>query len=121
MFMFAQSLSIEGRLTRKHYGFYYLSPILLLNVLLVMMHLSTSISPTLHYFWFCFSGLFLIIASIKRLHDRNKTGWWLLPMLLIPLVGWVWLIVELGFMQGCRGSNSYGRDQRTYAKSTEIA
>jgi uncharacterized membrane protein YhaH (DUF805 family) len=72
-----------------------------------------------------------IPIGIKRLHDRDKSGWWLLlfyiapvvldwisrlteafvPASLIGLVGLgisVWTLVELGFLPGTDGTNQYG-------------
>jgi uncharacterized membrane protein YhaH (DUF805 family) len=72
----------------------------------------------------------LAIAA-KRLHDRNKSAWWLLVFYIVPgilqglghLVGdlgvvltiiglaiTVWAIVELGFLRGTVGDNQYGPD-----------
>ena len=45
----------------------------------------------------------------KRWHDRGKSGWWTLIM-LIPLVGPIWALVELGFLRGTDGPNQYGPD-----------
>jgi uncharacterized membrane protein YhaH (DUF805 family) len=45
----------------------------------------------------------------KRWHDRAKSGWWSLIM-FIPLVGPIWLLVELGFLRGTEGANKYGPD-----------
>jgi len=45
----------------------------------------------------------------KRWHDRNKSGWWSL-ILLIPIVGPIWMLVELGFLRGTEGTNNYGPD-----------
>ncbi len=45
----------------------------------------------------------------KRWHDRNKSGWWSL-IVLIPMVGAIWLIVELGVLRGTDGENRYGPD-----------
>jgi len=45
----------------------------------------------------------------KRCHDRNKSAWWLL-LLLIPVVGLIWAIVDLGIMEGTKGANRYGPD-----------
>lgn len=43
-------------------------------------------------------GLVLFIPSIatavRRLHDIGKSGWWLL-ITLIPIIGYIWLIVLL--------------------------
>ena len=55
--------------------------------------------------------IFLIWAgvaiSIKRFHDRDKAGWWVF-LALIPVVGAVWLFVELGLLPGTPGTNRYG-------------
>jgi uncharacterized membrane protein YhaH (DUF805 family) len=72
-----------------------------------------------------------VAVGIKRLHDRNKSGWWLLLFYLAPVVfdavakgtgsaGMVfsiaslaisiWAIVELGCLRGTIGPNPYGPD-----------
>lgn len=45
----------------------------------------------------------------KRWHDRNKSGWWSLIM-LVPIIGGIWMLVELGFLRGTEGANNYGPD-----------
>jgi uncharacterized membrane protein YhaH (DUF805 family) len=45
----------------------------------------------------------------KRWHDRGKSGWWTL-IILIPLIGPIWSLVELGFLRGSEGPNQYGPD-----------
>lgn len=45
----------------------------------------------------------------KRWHDRNKSGWWSL-IGLVPLIGGIWMIVELGFLRGTEGPNRFGPD-----------
>ncbi|MDI6025517.1 DUF805 domain-containing protein [Corticibacterium sp. UT-5YL-CI-8] len=45
----------------------------------------------------------------KRWHDRDKSGWWSL-IGLVPVIGGVWLIVELGILEGTRGANRFGPD-----------
>ncbi|NMD07057.1 MAG: DUF805 domain-containing protein [Phyllobacteriaceae bacterium] len=45
----------------------------------------------------------------KRWHDRNKSGWWSLIM-LVPIIGGIWLLVECGFLRGTEGPNNYGPD-----------
>lgn len=57
--------------------------------------------------------LYLMVAvtataiTIKRYHDRGKSGWWFL-IVLIPYIGAIWQLVELGFMKGTQGPNKYG-------------
>lgn len=48
-----------------------------------------------------------LAVSIKRLHDRNKSGWWLL-LLLIPVVGGLWYLIDVGILAGTPGDNQYG-------------
>ena len=76
------------------------------------------------------SGIFI---GIKRLHDRNKSGWWIVLFYLGPVVTEaigqnagsptvafvmsvasfviaIWALVELGFLRGTIGANQYGPD-----------
>ena len=54
------------------------------------------------------ASLWLWLAvSIKRYHDRNKTGWWVL-IGLIPYIGMLVQVIELGFFPGTPGPNPYG-------------
>lgn len=50
-----------------------------------------------------------IATSVKRWHDRDKSGWWVL-INLIPIVGVIWAIVENGFLRGTPGPNRFGED-----------
>ncbi|TPM29213.1 DUF805 domain-containing protein [Mesorhizobium sp. B2-3-5] len=62
-------------------------------------------------------GILVALASIyfaialyaKRWHDRNKSGWWTL-IGFVPVIGGIWLLVELGILAGTRGANQYGSD-----------
>lgn len=48
-----------------------------------------------------------LAISIKRWHDRGKSGWWIF-IGAIPLIGPIWAIVETGFLEGDPGDNEYG-------------
>jgi uncharacterized membrane protein YhaH (DUF805 family) len=52
-----------------------------------------------------------IAISVKRWHDRDKAGWWVL-VVLIPIVGWIWLLIENGMRRGTPGPNRYGEAPR---------
>jgi uncharacterized membrane protein YhaH (DUF805 family) len=78
---------------------------------------------------FCLIPMFMI--AIKRLHDRDKSGWWTLVFYVLPgilsglgegsepaagffalaaaAIG-IWGIVELGCLRGTIGSNRFGAD-----------
>jgi len=46
-------------------------------------------------------------VTAKRWHDRNKSGYMYL-VLMIPLVGIIWTFIECGCLDGTPGRNSYG-------------
>jgi uncharacterized membrane protein YhaH (DUF805 family) len=50
-----------------------------------------------------------VAVTIKRWHDRNKSGWWIL-INLIPVVGDIWSLIENGFLKGTPGENRFGPD-----------
>ena len=57
-------------------------------------------------------GLIMIIpnisVAIRRLHDRDYSGWWYL-LVFIPLIGW--LILFIWFcLKGTDGPNRFGPD-----------
>ncbi|MEW2381838.1 DUF805 domain-containing protein [Micromonospora sp. NPDC047707] len=59
-------------------------------------------------------GLALLLpglaVAVRRLHDTDRSGWWLL-IGLVPLVGGIVLLVFF-VMDGTRGSNRYGADPK---------
>jgi uncharacterized membrane protein YhaH (DUF805 family) len=48
-----------------------------------------------------------LAISIKRWHDRGKSGWWIL-IGIVPIIGGIWALVETGFLEGDSGDNQYG-------------
>ncbi len=57
-------------------------------------------------------GLAIILPSIgvgvRRLHDLDKSGWWLL-ISWIPIIGFI-ILVFWFIQQGTRGQNRFGAD-----------
>jgi uncharacterized membrane protein YhaH (DUF805 family) len=62
-------------------------------------------------------GLGLLIPSLavsfRRLHDTDKTAWWLL-LWLLPILGWIALLVFY-LTPGAPGPNKYGPDPKETA------
>jgi uncharacterized membrane protein YhaH (DUF805 family) len=54
-------------------------------------------------------------ASIRRLHDHDKSGW-LLLLTFIPLVGWIFYLIMM-LTPGTPGENGYGPDPRERLES----
>ncbi|WP_175970069.1 DUF805 domain-containing protein [Burkholderia sp. BCC0322] len=48
-----------------------------------------------------------IAVGVKRLHDIDKSGWWML-LLFVPIVGALALFVMNGFIAGTPHANRFG-------------
>jgi uncharacterized membrane protein YhaH (DUF805 family) len=57
-----------------------------------------------------------LATGIKRLHDLNKSGWWYL-LSLVPYVGQMWIIVELGCFPSVE-PNRFGASHDQIAEQT---
>jgi len=49
-----------------------------------------------------------IALGVKRCHDRNRSGWFMI-LSLIPILNF-WYLIEIGFLRGTEGPNDYGED-----------
>jgi uncharacterized membrane protein YhaH (DUF805 family) len=104
-----QYIDFEGRATRQQYWMFTLWSIitaLVLGIISGVAGLGDMPGNILSL------ALFLpqISFGARRLHDINKSGWWQL-LNLIPIIGWIILIVWL-IRQGEAGANQYGADPR---------
>jgi uncharacterized membrane protein YhaH (DUF805 family) len=95
----AKFVDFSGRAPRSEYWWFYLT-------VMAAFIIASLISETLGTL--IILGLFLpnLAASVRRLHDTGKSGWWLL-IGLIPIVGPILLIVWLA-SAGARQANVYG-------------
>jgi uncharacterized membrane protein YhaH (DUF805 family) len=99
---------IKGRASRKEFWLFFLADLILgfgLGLLAIIPLLAIIIGIASLFFWLA-TLIPSITVGVRRLHDINKTGW-LMLLLLIPLVGWIPLII-LCAMKGNSGKNKYG-------------
>jgi uncharacterized membrane protein YhaH (DUF805 family) len=107
---FRQYVVFRGRARRSEYWYFYLFTVVL-NIA------TTAIDRVLGIADEFGTGPVGIIASlaivlpwlavgVRRLHDTSRSGWWLL-MLLVPVVGWILLIVWFA-TDSTPGDNQYG-------------
>ena len=52
-----------------------------------------------------------IAVSVRRLHDTNHSGWWML-LAFVPIVGWIWLIVLMA-TDSEASANAHGANPKT--------
>ena len=104
--------SIEGRVTRSQYWLFGVLALALPATIVAVV-----IDRSLGYARDEGPGglVFLLVLwpllaiTIKRWHDRDKSGWWIL-IGLIPIIGSIWALVENGFLRGTEGANRFGYD-----------
>ena len=91
----------SGRASRKEYWYFFFAS-LIVSILLSVVFDSNLISSAYGFG----SMLPAIAVGVRRLHDIDKSGWWLL-ISLIPIAGAIWLIVYLA-RKGQSDTNQYG-------------
>jgi uncharacterized membrane protein YhaH (DUF805 family) len=93
------------------------------------------------------TSLFLWIylaAAIKRLHDRDRSGWWIVPFFVVPglfsqfsdllpdvnwvlaivmvmQISWLWGFVEMFCLRGSLGSNRFGPDPLSEVEDNAVS
>jgi uncharacterized membrane protein YhaH (DUF805 family) len=108
----------SGRARRKEYWFFVLFNFIFAVVLAFIDGMTGTFDPETGYGVLSgIYGLAVIIpgiaVTIRRLHDTDRSGWWLL-ILFIPLIGAIWLLV-LMVIDGTPGENQYGPDPKGLA------
>ncbi|MBC3811708.1 DUF805 domain-containing protein [Undibacterium aquatile] len=101
----------SGRARRKEYWFFLLFNILISTGLTLVDGItgSINISSGMGFLGGLYTlGTFIpaIAVTIRRLHDTNRSGWWML-IALIPLIGAIVLLVFLA-SEGQKTENRYG-------------
>lgn len=102
-----RAFDFNGRSSLREYWMFIFA-VVLIKILLRILAVALPILGILSTLF----GVLVLIPSIsvtaRRLHDINKSGWWLF-IWCIPLIGWI-----IGFIwslrDGDKGSNAYGAD-----------
>ena len=100
----------DGRINRAKY---WLGILVVAVASIVIALVASAINSST--FWAIAGLLFLALiwpglaVEIKRWHDRDKSGWWVL-IRFIPLIGPLWVLIDCGILEGTAGPNQYGPD-----------
>ena len=115
--------SPSGRIGRAQWWFGWLLPVTIASSAMIiareLMGADTvSVAPTKE-----FAAILIVFTSVsaciwinlcltaKRYHDRNKSSFWYF-IVLVPVIGPVWQLVECGFLPGSRGRNGLWQEHR---------
>ena len=101
-------VGFSGRARRAEYWQFVLFNIIALAICFVI-DLAIK-SPVLYLLYVLASLLPSLAVGVRRLHDTDRSGWWLL-IGLVPLVGGIVLLV-FACLEGNRGPNKYGADPK---------
>ena len=98
-----RSFEISGRSRRREYWAFQL--VWVISLMLVSFTLASGSKVLLGLL--VIAGLIpAITVTIRRLHDINRTGWWILAI-FIPAIGTL-LLLLFALLPGTQGMNDYG-------------
>lgn len=100
-----------GRARRKEYWYFVLFNLIISIILAIVDNVTGSFSAEAGMG--LLGGLYMlavlipgIAVSVRRLHDTDRSGWWLL-IVLVPLIGAIVLIIFM-VLDSSPGENQYG-------------
>jgi uncharacterized membrane protein YhaH (DUF805 family) len=97
--------NFSGRANRPQYWWFTLTAIIISVVLQVLTN-AASIFGLIAVIYSLAVLIPSIALAVRRLHDINKSGWWLL-ITFIPIIGFIILIVWAA-TRGTEGENDHG-------------
>ncbi len=98
-----RGLDISCRISRAEYWWDVLAFVLMNMVIAIL----TALLPIFGIL-FLLTFVWSIIATIRRFHDLDKSGWWML-LYLIPGIGGL-IIFIMCLLKGTQGPNRFGPD-----------
>jgi len=107
-------LSPNGRASRKDFWLRTYFPAMVVYLIAIAIDMTFGLYTETSGFGL-FSGITyllimwpMIAVVIKRCHDRNRSGWFIL-VFMVPLLN-LWPAIEVYFLKGTEGPNQYGED-----------
>lgn len=104
---FSNYVNFSGRACRSEYWFWSLF-IFLAEIVTSFIDMVLGFSATTGLFGLA-TFLPSLAVAIRRLHDLDRSGWWIL-LALIPVIGWIILIIW-DCTKGTEGPNRFGPDR----------
>ena len=105
---FKNFAQFDGRANRQEFWMFNLIYILLSSVLFSLGYFVSSMFMYLYYILALVALIPSLAITSRRLHDVNKSGWFIL-IIIIPLIGAIWLLI-LCCTNGVEGINKFGEE-----------
>lgn len=103
--VFERYAQFEGRAGRAEFWWFFLATFIV-GIVLQLLAGASNLFFIVAVIWSLALFIPELAVGVRRLHDTNRSGWWLL-ISLVPLVGVIILIVLLA-TEGDSGANQYG-------------
>lgn len=102
-----QLFRFRGRAPRFEFWWTSILLVVAFTILFVFLDATLGYASTLILYP---PALWIALAlAVRRMHDRGKSPAWL-AIVLVPVLGPLWLLVDLGLRRGTPGENHYGPD-----------
>jgi uncharacterized membrane protein YhaH (DUF805 family) len=126
-----QAFDFRGRATRREYWFFlvqlytaFILAVLILGLVgaiafpsEIVAGMASVLAGTVTSVLVLMMMIPYVSASIRRLHDHDKSGW-LFLLAMVPGVGWIFFLIMM-LTPGTQGPNSYGSDPRDRLETDE--
>jgi uncharacterized membrane protein YhaH (DUF805 family) len=109
---FNKYVVFNGRADRPEFWYFFLFQVVVLAVLGIVSRPLEMVASLA----FLLPGL---AVGARRLHDINRSGWWML-IGLIPLIGWL-VLIYWGVQPGDAGTNQYGEPPAKKTTTQDLA
>ncbi len=114
---FSNYVNFSGRACRSEYWYWVLFVFLCdIAALVIDTAIGVYVVSSLFHLAVLLPSLAL---AVRRLHDLDRTGWWLL-LALIPLIGEIILLIWF-CTKGTEGSNRFGPDRLAELAAVQIS
>ncbi|HET7384403.1 MAG TPA: DUF805 domain-containing protein [Pseudolabrys sp.] len=107
--VFGKYATFRGRACRSEYWYFYLFDMIVLLIAgIVDLAIFGSDVSVVGSIWALATLIPVIAVGVRRLHDIDRTGWWLL-LSFVPLIGWIILLVWF-CTRGTTSANRFGNN-----------
>ena len=138
--------TFRGRASRSEYWYFYLFILLVTVVYFLIIAALFGFNPppivvgasrdiefsTIQYVAFAVGGILaiylyipILVAQVRRFHDRNLSGWWILAGIIVGFIPFVGIIASIAIfvitvLKGTDGDNKYGPDPLKIQNSADV-
>lgn len=113
---FKNFTNFSGRSTRPEFWYFFLINFIFFLSTNILALFYGEIIELVELIYIVITFIPSLALTIRRLHDINKSGWWIL-ISLVPFIGSIILLVILS-RKGTTGPNNFGQDPNSITQNS---